>query len=171
MDPLMLVLRLLHILAGVFWAGAMAMLAFLLFPAIRATAPAGGQVMGYLMNVKKLSVWLNAAGLFTLLSGLGMIWHNSALSGGAWFRASSSHTFLLGGALALLGGIIGSTVNRRTAVRIAALGAQIQSGGAPPTAAQAAQMAALQTRLGKAMHTVAGLLLLAAAMMAIARYT
>jgi uncharacterized membrane protein len=171
MDPLILTLRLLHVLAGVFWTGAMVMLAFLLFPAIRATAPAGGQVMGYLMNVKRMSTWLNTAGILTLLSGLGMIWRNASLSAGAWFRTSSSHTFLLGGAFAILGGVIGSTVNRRTALRIAALGAQIQASGGPPSPAQAAEMSALQARLGRAMHGVAGLLVLAAAAMAVARYT
>ena len=171
MDPIILILRLLHVLAGVFWTGAMVMLAFLLFPAVRATAPAGGQVMGYLMNVKKLSTWLNTAGGLTLVSGLGMMWRNGALSQGAWFRTSASHTFMLGAALAVLGGIVGSTVNRRTAMRIAALGAQIQASGGPPSQAQAAEMGALQARLGKAMHGVAGLLVLAAAAMAVARYT
>ena len=171
MDPLMLLLRLLHVLAGVFWTGAMVMLAFLLFPAIRATAPAGAQVMRYLMDVKKMSNWLNAAGGLTLLSGLGMIWRNASLSAGAWFRTSAAHTFMLGGVLAIAAAIFGNVVNRPTAMRIAALGAELQASGGPPSAAQAAQMTALQTRLGKAMHTVAGLLLLATAAMAVARYT
>ena len=39
------------------------------------------QVMRYLMNVKKMSTWLNAAGGLTLLSGLGMMWRNGALMG------------------------------------------------------------------------------------------
>ena len=171
MDPLILLLRLLHVLAGVFWTGAMAMLAFLLFPAIRATAPAGGQVMRYLVNVKKMSTWLNAAGGLTLLSGLGMMWRNGALSNGAWFKTSAAHTFMLGALFAIAGGVVGSTVNRRTAMRISALGAEIQASGGPPSQAQAAEMNALQDRLSKAMHSVAGLLLLAAAAMAVARYT
>ena len=171
MDPLMLVLRLLHILAGVFWAGAMAMLAFLLFPAIRATAPAGGQVMRDVMHVRRLPLWLNTAGALTLVSGAAMMWRNGALSAGAWFHTSMAHTLMLGAALAVLGGGVGSTLNRRTAMRIAALGAQMQSAGGPPSAAQVAEMGALQRRMGRLMHTVAGLLVLAAAMMGVARYT
>src|SRR5207302_8199057 len=144
--------------AGVFWTGAMVMLAFLLFPAIRATAPAGGQVMRYLIDVKKMSVWMNAAGGLTLLSGLGMMWRNGALSAGAWFKTSAAHTFMLGAAFALAGGIVGGTVSRRTALRIAALGAEIQASGGPPNPSHAAEMSALQARLSKAIHTVAGLL-------------
>ena len=121
MDPLMLLLRLLHVLAGVLWTGSAALLAFFLFPAVRAAGPAGGAVMGQLMNVRKLPAFLSAAGGLTLVSGIGMMWRLGALTQGAWFRASSTHTFMLGALLALLGGIYGSTVSKNTAERIAAV--------------------------------------------------
>jgi hypothetical protein len=171
MDLLVVLLRLVHILAGVFWTGSAVMLAFFLFPAVRAAGPAGGSVMQQLMNVRKLPIYLTSAGVLTLLSGLGMYWRNGALSNGAWFATMTARTLGVGAVFAIIAGILGGTTTRKTAMRIAALGAEIQRGGGPPSAAQGAEMAALQAKLSKALHSVAGLLLLAAAAMAVARYT
>lgn len=170
MDPLMLLFRLLHVLAAVCWTGSAVLNAFFLFPAVRACGPAGGAVMGQIMNVRRMPVFMNATGAVTLLSGLGMFWRNGSLSGGTWLRTGTAHTLMLGAAFAIAGGIVGMTVTRRTAVRVAALGARIQAAGGPPSQSQMAEMATLQARLARALHCVAGLLLLAAAAMAVARY-
>ena len=171
MDPLMLALRLLHILAGLFWTGAALMMTFFLYPAVRASGPAGGAVMQQLMHVRRLPFYLSIAGTLTVLSGGGMMWHNGAVSGGAWFRTSTAHTLMLGATLAIIAAIIGSTLSKNTAIRIAALASQMQHAGGPPSPTQIAEMGALQLRLSRAMHSVAGLLVLAAAAMAVARYT
>ena len=47
---LLIVLRLLHIVLGVFWVGAVVFIAFLLFPSVRESGPAGGAVMQRLMG-------------------------------------------------------------------------------------------------------------------------
>jgi hypothetical protein len=46
----------------------------------------------------------------------------------------------------------------------------VQASGGPPSAEQAAQMAALQARMGRGMQAVAFLLLVAVVAMAIGRY-
>jgi hypothetical protein len=61
-------LRILHIGFGVFWAGSLFFMTSLLAPAIRGCGPAGGVVMRQLVVVKKLSVRLATAAIFTVLT-------------------------------------------------------------------------------------------------------
>ena len=45
MDPVFLVMRLLHVCFGVFWVGVIVFAATMLMPSIRDTGPDGGKVM------------------------------------------------------------------------------------------------------------------------------
>jgi len=168
---LLMVLRLIHIVIGVFWVGAVALIAFMLFPAIRESGPAGGAVMQRLM-ARGLNLWLMAAAILTVLSGLTLYWHDSAgFSSTAWLASGPGRTFGLGAVLALLGVGVGMGVNSRAARQLGALMASIQAAGRPPTAEETATVQRLQDRLGKGGVVAAVLLLLAAAAMAVARYT
>jgi hypothetical protein len=73
--------------------------------------------------------------------------------------------------MALIAVVIGMAVNSPAASRLAALGASIQAAGRPPSSDELAEMQRLQQRLARAGVLVALLLLLAAAAMALARYT
>ena len=79
--------------------------------------------------------------------------------------------FGLGGVLAISAMIIGMAVNSPAGRKLGELGARVQASGRPPTPDQAATIQRLQERLGRATVVVATLLLLAAAAMAVARYT
>jgi len=48
-----LILRVIHILLGVFWAGAVFMVALFVQPAIAASGPEGGKVMGALVKRRR----------------------------------------------------------------------------------------------------------------------
>ena len=62
MDTYLVVLRIVHILAGVFWVGA-ALTAFLfLQPAAREVGPAAGPFMAHLAGKKKLVDWVLRSG-------------------------------------------------------------------------------------------------------------
>lgn len=164
------VIRILHVVIGAFWVGAVLFIAAFLAPSIRAAGPAGGAVMQQLMGARRMHLWLMAAGILTLLTGLGLYWHDSAGFQSAWLASGPGRTFGLGGVLALLATIIGMAVNAPTARRLGELSARLQGAGRPPTAEEQASLGALQARLGRASAAAAVLLLLATVMMAIARY-
>jgi uncharacterized membrane protein len=168
---LLIFLRLLHIVVGVFWVGAVAFIAFLLLPAVRETGPAGGAVMQRLM-ARGVNLWLMAGAILTVLSGLALYWHDSAgFSSTAWLASGPGRTFGLGAVLAFIGVGIGMGVNSPAARRLGALMAGIQAAGRPPSPEETATIERLQDRLGKGGVAAAVLLLLAAAAMAAARYT
>ena len=163
-------LRLLHIVVGVFWVGSVLFIAALLVPSLRAAGPAGGAVMRHLVEGRRMPIWLMAAAILTLLSGVALYWVDSAGFQSAWLGSGPGRTFGLGGVLALAGGILGGAVNAPTARRLGEVAAGAQAAGRPPTPDEAAEIARLQTRLNRTTNAVAVLLLLAAAAMAVARY-
>jgi len=169
-QALIIVLRLLHIMGGFFWAGSALVLARFILPAIRASGPAGGAVMQQLMQHRKLPVAINIAAAIAILSGLGLVWEMQSISNGMWAHSAMGRTFSIGGVLGLTAAIIGGAIARPTANKIGALGAQIAATQGPPSAEQAAQMQALQNRMAKTVGIVAGLLSLTVAFMAVARY-
>lgn len=163
---IMIALRLVHILAGLFWVGAMVTMAAFVGPAVRDSGPAGGRVMGELMGRRKLRLWMTGAMGLTVLSGILMLWRLDVVTHHAWIRTASGRTILFGALAALLAGICGVAVAGPANQRLAALGAA----GGTPSAEQQAAMARLQKRAGLGMRLTVAFLLVAAAAMAVGRY-
>jgi uncharacterized membrane protein len=67
-----IILRLIHILAGVFWAGTAFLMAGFLIPTMRATGKEGGVFIQHLMRERRLHAVLGVAMLLTVLSGIAM---------------------------------------------------------------------------------------------------
>jgi uncharacterized membrane protein len=164
------VLRLIHILSGVFWVGGILFLARFLFPTATALGPAAGPVMDHLNRVLRLPQILLGAGLITVLSGFTLYWRDSKAAGPAWMGSPTGMVFGTGAVFAILAIVIGLTVNMPTAKRLGELMASIQASGSPPSPEQRGALQALQARLGSAIRAVATLLVLATAAMAVARY-
>ena len=165
-----IVLRLIHILSGVFWVGGILFLARFLFPTAMALGPAAGPVMDHLTRVRRLPQILLGAGLITVLSGFTLYWRDSKAAGPAWMGSPTGMVFGTGAVFAILAIVIGLTVNMPTAKRLGELMASIQASGSPPSPEQRGALQALQARLGSAIRAVATLLVLATAAMAVARY-
>ena len=112
------------------------------------------------------------ASVLTVLSGIGLYWHDSAgFSSSAWLGSGPGRTFGLGAVLALVAIAIGMAVNSRAAKQLGDLAARVQAGGRPPSPDEASAMQRLQGRLAKGAVLAAILLLVATAAMAAARYT
>ena len=105
------VLRLLHILSGAFWYGALVFSARFLMPSLRAAGPAGAPVMAQL-NQRKMPFAVMGAALVNVASG---IWLMLIVSGGApgmWMRSGMGRTLATGEGLAVLALIIGMLRSR-----------------------------------------------------------
>lgn len=170
MDVTMIVLRIIHIGAGVFWAGAVFVNEGFLLPTMTATGPGGAPFMRHLMGVKKYPVRIATSGILVILSGLGMYWRNGALSSGVWYRSRAAMVFGIGGLSAILALIYGLAVLTRAAAKLNQTGAAVAAAGGPPSPEQAATIAAMQKKIITGTHLVAGLIGIAVIAMAIARY-
>ena len=167
MDYLRLVLRIIHIGAGIFWVGSALMMAFFIAPTISATAEAGQKFAGHMIGTMKLTQRISAAAGLTILAGfllygLDLQWFTSA----AWMSSGAGTGFGIGGAFGLIGFISG-IVTGSTLRALGKLGAQIQG---KPTAEQMTQMQALQKRQAMLLKVTAYSLILSVVFMAIARF-
>lgn len=167
---MLLTLRLIHVLAGVFWVGAAVFTAAFLVPTIRAVGPAGGPVMQHLTQVRKLPRYILTAGFLTVISGIGLYSIPSEGFTSSWMRSGPGITFAIGGALAIVALSIGLTFVLPMAKRVGALAAAIGASGGKPSPEQATEMQRLQARMGKASALGALLLIGATAAMAVGRY-
>lgn len=167
---MIIALRLIHILAGSFWVGALLFVAGFLMPAVRASGAAGGAVMGQLMRARKLPQFMMTAGVLTLLSGFGLVYVLAGSTGLQWFTIGPGRAIGIGAVLTIAAMTLGLAVNMPTARRLARIAAELQKAGRPPTAGETARVEALQARLNRAAAAAAILLVGAAACMAVARY-
>jgi uncharacterized membrane protein len=166
---LTLLLRLIHILAGVFWAGSAFFLAGFLIPTIRATGPEGGRVMGYLVSRRRLPVFVGIAVLLTVLSGVTMYARTAAATHGTWTGTAPGIAYGVGGLAAILGAIVGMGISGAAARRLEAIGQRVAEAG-KPSPEQQAEIQGLQGRMLLGARIAAGLIALAVVAMATARY-
>lgn len=163
-------LRLLHILSGAFWYGAVIFSVRLLMPSLRAIGPAAGPVMAQL-NQRGMSAALMGAAIVNLGSG---IWLMFVVPGGAvgeWMKTGMGRMIGAGAACAILAMIIGMIVNPPAVKRMGRIATAAAQRGGPPSPEEAAEVQRLQKRMASANVFVAILLTLAVSAMAIARYT
>jgi uncharacterized membrane protein len=166
---LMIALRLIHILAGVFWVGTIFLVAGFLMPTARSVGPESGRFMQHLMLQRRLPVFLVITMLLTVVSGFTMYGRMTAATHGAWAGTPPGIGYGVGGLAALLAAIIGGAISGPAARRMAALGQGAgQSGGL--SAEQRGEMERLQARATLGSRATAGFLAVAVAAMAIARY-
>ena len=167
---LTLVLRLIHIILGVFWAGAIFFLVLFLAPAVQRAGPGGGKVMGEINEARFFQI-MPLVALVTILSGAWLLW---ILTGGFEpdFMGSPWGISLSVGALAaIIAFVIGVFVMRPATTRIMEFGPQMAAAASDEERqAISAELAPLRKRSRTAGIWVAWLLLIAVATMAIARY-
>jgi uncharacterized membrane protein len=166
MNYLMLVLRLIHILAGVFWVGGGMISAFFLTPAVAATGDAGQKMMGYLVTKGHMSVRLTVAAILTVLAGVILYWIDSDGLTSRWTVSATGWGFGIGGLFALIGLGTGMMVGMN-ASKLGQIAAAAQG---KPTPDQLAQMQAAQKQMALASKVSTAALVLALICMATARY-
>ena len=174
MNPsLMALLRLVHIVAGIFWVGATIFLASFLLPAARAVGPGAGPLMTQLMERRRLQFWINIAMTLAILAGFALYGLDSSMAGGAFGRSRMGMMLGLGALLAIAAAGVDGAVGRPTGRKLGELAQRMQEtqrAGGPPPADLVAASQPLQAKLARALNIMSILLLLSSATMAIARY-
>jgi uncharacterized membrane protein len=155
-------LVLLHVFFGILWAGGAVTVGFFVIPAVFEAGPGAGPVMGGILK-RRFPTLMTVSSVLVVLTGLRLY---SLLVSSAWLGTPQGIVLSLGAIAGLGGFVIGVFVQRPTALRLGALGAQIAAGGAPPTPEQAAEMQALRQRLGKVARLTAWHVIVAALLMA-----
>jgi uncharacterized membrane protein len=169
-SALMIVLRLIHIFSGIFWAGGVALLVGFILPAQLVMGRGAMPFMQELMMRRRLRAYVTIAMILTLLSGLAMYARLAITTHGQWPGSNTGKVVGIGAFAAIIAAGIGGSVGASTARKMSQLGARIHAGGGPPTDEQVAEAEAIISRFRNALRIVALLLIIAIAAMGSARY-
>src|ERR1700730_2365876 len=166
----LLVLRLIHILSGIFWIGSGIYTFFFLSPALASTPAVMGQVMAALQRRRVFTVQEIAAGL-VLLSGLRLLMNDSAGFSVHSMPTGPGRTFAVSGFFAIIAGVFNFGVARPTMLRAGAVAASLAASADASEKARLTQQLDRLRRRGTIAATLAvSFGVLAASGMAVARY-
>ncbi len=166
---LITVLRLLHIVGGIFWVGAALMLTFFVSPTVAATMEAGQKFMAHMMQRTAFNKAIMISASVSVLAGIALYTIDSNFFQSAWMHSGPGIGFGLGGTFAYIGFAIGLVQNRRSNA-LGQLGLVLQSQTTPPTTEQREKLQKLQSQLKSGGIWNAIFLLLAAILMSTARF-
>ena len=166
----LLILRFVHIVASVCWAGGGFVFFLFIEPTAKALAPTGMQFVQYMVNKRRFSIFMVISSTLTVLSGALLIWQ---IAGGRWLsyvQTGPGLGFTLGAIVGIVVYFIGMFGVNPRAVRLAKIGQELQAAGGPPTPAQGAEMQKLDREMSLLSTIDFWLVALSLALMASARY-
>lgn len=170
MNMLMIILRVIHVLSGVFWVGfAIFNLAFLQ-PTIRATGAEGQKTLQYLMRKTRLMTTVYVAATLTMFTGLIQLGIISNLQH-SFINSSWGLIITLGSLSGIIAWFIAIHFIRRIFNQMGVVGAELQSSDGPPNPEKLSEMQALVERLGKVGKTALVFMIISVVGMAAARYS
>ena len=165
MDYVVLVLRLIHIVGGIAWVGGALTMTLYVGPAAAELQETGQQFMRQLMLRTRFTQAMTGAAIMTVLAGA-ILYARDMSAGAAWQTSGPGIGYGVGAAFAIVG-LGAGMVFGMTSRAMARLGDSIKG---KPSDAQTADLAKLRGRLNFVGRVNVVSLLIAAGLMAIARY-
>jgi uncharacterized membrane protein len=170
MSSELVVLRIVHVLGGIFWVGSGLFTTVFLAPALGQLGPAGaGPVMGALQQ-RRLFTILPVVAVLTILSGVRLLQIASGGFSPVYFDSRTGQTFLWSGVAAVIAFLLSLLVARPAMVRMGQLSASMATMPEAERGARSAEIGRLRRRSGLASIAATVLLIGAAVGMAVARY-
>jgi uncharacterized membrane protein len=169
-DPVVLLLRLLHIGAAIFWVGSAYSFFLFVQPAVRSLGPdAEGAFMGNFTRVQRFPKVILVAGLVTVLAGLTLYLRDA---GGMqlWLGSRVGVGFTIGAIAGIISFALGPLAILPTISKLDAIGSSLAAAHRPPTAEEGSTIQALQARLHRVGQVDLVFLGIAVVFMATARY-
>jgi uncharacterized membrane protein len=132
----LLILRFIHIVASVAWAGGGFIFFLFVEPTAKALAPLGMQFVNYMVTKRRFSIFMVVSSTLTVLSGALLIWRYIHGHLTSYLSTGPGLGFTLGSIAGIVVYFIGMFGVNPRAVKLAKLGKEIQAAGVPPTPEQ-----------------------------------
>lgn len=170
MDPVLIALRLAHVVAGASWVGGAFLMILIVTRTARLSGAQGEEFFGRLMTVGRGARYFELIAVTTVIAGLLLYVRASQGLQLAWITSPTGIGFTVGALAAIVSLTWGGTMVGPTTKRLQAIGSEISAAGGVPTDAQLATVERLRARLELFGKADLVLLAIAVVMMAIARY-
>lgn len=168
----LIVFRIVHILGGIAWGGAIFILVFFLQPTAKAVGPAAGPFMRELLGRRRIVTVVLAIAAATIVGGGFLYWHDWQQAGslGDFVGSEFGLALTIGSASAIVAFGIGLFGTRPAVERLLALGAQMAAAGDAPPPELGQELQRTQARARTLAKTNFAFVTLAALAMATARH-
>ena len=165
-----IVLRLVHVVSGAFWFGAVFTNFIFVQPAVLAAGPDGPRVMVHVLRHRRFIDVVFGAALLTGIAGAILFWRDSSGLDPDFVFGPSGVGFTVGAVAGLSALVAFVFVGYPNTRRLIAIGSRLESEGRPPTAEEQALLARSQAALKPLAIAMPVLLGIAVIAMATARY-
>jgi uncharacterized membrane protein len=166
----LLVLRFIHIVASVCWAGGGFIFFLFIEPTAKALAPTGREFVHYMVVKRRFSIFMVISSTLTVLTGALLIWQHASSNWLSYVHSGPGLVFTIGSVVGTLVYFVGMLGVNPRAKRMAEIGKQIQAAGGPPTPEQGAELQKLDREMATLGLADFLLVALSLALMASARY-
>lgn len=145
MDWLHIVLRVVHIGAGIFWVGSATFLLVFVEPTVHALGPQAGPFMAHLNQARKMPTIIAGSAILTIGAGIWLYWLDTNGFDLDIITTPVGVGFTVGALAAIVAFVVGLTMVRPRVERLGELSGAMASGS--PTPQQVEQMSGLQGTL------------------------
>ena len=163
---LIVILRLIHILTGMFWIGSIIFFSFFVMPTIRATAESGIKFLMHITAKKHLGTAIDISARLAAIAGGFLYWFDSDGLTSKWLYSGPGWGFAIGGIFGLVG-LLFSTLAVKKIDLLVKMGSQSQE---EPIQEQIDQFQSTQKQLSTFGVISSIALIIALICMATARY-
>ena len=172
MDPVMLVLRIFHVVGGTLWVGSAFLLVRYVGPTANTLGPIGAPFMIEMFKARRAARYVTSVALITVIAGWLMWFVDMGRYGGLepWVTSPFGLALTIGGVLATIAAYFGITGVGNNVEKLVHTADEVRASGGPPTAEQGSRMQHLSQEIARHGKIDIALVLLAVVAMATARY-
>lgn len=166
----LLVLRIIHVVGAIVWVGGGVYAAFFLVPALLQTPQLIPQVMDGLQR-RKTFVILPTVGLLVILTGVRLLWIDSAGFDESFLSTGAGRTFSIGGSAGIIAFLMQVFIQRPAGLKLGKISAALAKATSPDERQRLTiEAERMRKRNGWAVPATVAFGLIAATAMSIARY-
>lgn len=134
----LVILRFVHVVASVCWAGGGFIFFLFVEPTAKTLAPTGMQFVQHMVTKRRFSIFMVVSSTLTVLSGALLFWQSASGHWLEYMQTGPGLGFTLGSIVGVVVYCIGMFGVDPRAQKLAVIGQEIQAAGGPPTPAQGA---------------------------------
>jgi len=166
----LIVLRFLHVVASVSWAGGGFVTFLFVGPTAKDLQPAGTQFMAHMAGKRRFNMFMVINSTLTVLSGALLLWASTGGDLISYVKTGPGLGFALGSLTGIIVYFVGMFGIGMPTGKLSQLGEAIQKAGTPPTPTQAAEMQKLDKSISFYHKVDFALVALSLTLMGTARY-
>jgi len=136
----LIVLRFLHVVASVSWAGGGFVTFLFVGPTAKDLEPAGMQFLSHMAGKRRFNMFMVINSTLTVLSGALLLWASTGGDLSSYIATGPGLGFALGSLTGVVVYFVGMFGVGMPTGKLSQLGEEIQKAGTPPTSAQVAEM-------------------------------